>query len=149
MAENFRLVADVSKLARAFDAAPAKTRRTVEVQIKMAVRDVRDEARTNHRFVSRSGMTERSIESVASGNTGTVSLTSDIAVYQHEGTRAHAIYPRTKQALRFVQNRGFVFAKRVNHPGIKKDQYLYQAADKMEPIIVSRFSAALDGLLEG
>lgn len=149
MANEISLAVDTDKLVRAFESAPAKTRQIVERQVKMAVRDIREEARDNHRFISRSGAAEKSIQSEASGNEGSVWLGSAVAVYQHEGTRAHIIVPRNKTALRFATGGQFVFTKRVQHPGIKADPYLFRAAEKMTPIIISRFSAALDGLLGG
>lgn len=149
MATEISLAVDTDKLVRAFESAPAKTRQITERQVKMAVRDIREEARDNHRFISRSGVTEKSIQSEANGNEGSVWLGSNVAVYQHEGTRAHTITPRNKTALRFAQGGQFVFTKRVKHPGIKADPYLYNAAEKMTPTIISRFNAALDGLLGG
>lgn len=46
------------------------------------------------------------------------------------GTRPHVIRPKTKKALRWAGPGGFVFAKRVNHPGSKADPYLETARDK-------------------
>lgn len=149
MAAEISLAVDTDALVRAFESAPAKTRQMVRRQVEMAVRDIREEARDNHRFITRSGAAEKSILSEASENEGSVWLGSAVAVYQHEGTRAHDIVPRNKKVLRFVKNREFIFAKRVHHPGIKADPYLYDAAEKMTPVIISRFSAALDSLLEG
>lgn len=147
--KNVELSHDFDKLVQAFEAAPAQTRDMVRRQVKMAVRDIQEEARDNHRFVTRSGMTEKSIMSKVQDNKGTVYLASDVAVFQHEGTKAHMIIPRFKKVLRFVVNKKFVFTKRVQHPGIKADPFLYKAAAKMEPVIVSRFESALDKLLEG
>lgn len=140
---------EFDKLVRAFEAAPVQTRDMVRRQVKMAVRDVREYARDHHRFVTRSGMTEKSIMSEVKENQGTVYLGSSIAVFQHEGTKAHLILPRSKKVLRFAVNKEFVFSKRVRHPGIKADPFLYKAADVMQPVIVSRFAKALDSLLGG
>lgn len=140
---------EFDKLVRAFEAAPDQTRDMVRRQVKMAVRDVREYARDHHRFVTRSGMTEKSIMSLAKDNQGTVMLTNNIARWQHEGTKPYVIVPRSKKVLRFAINKEFVFSKRVRHPGIKADPFLYKAADVMQPVIVSRFAKALDSLLGG
>lgn len=52
------------------------------------------------------------------------------AYYLHEGTEAHEIRPKAKQALRFYSQRagGFVFAKVVHHPGTKPLRYLTDTA---------------------
>lgn len=53
------------------------------------------------------------------------------ALYQAEGTRPHVIVPKAgtrknpgKKALRFVFAGKVVFARKVNHPGTKADEYL-------------------------
>jgi hypothetical protein len=49
-----------------------------------------------------------------------------IALIHHEGTRPHIIVPVKAKALRFpgAAPSGFIFAKRVNHPGTKPNRYL-------------------------
>ena len=140
---------EFDKLVRAFEAAPVQTRDMVRRQVKMAVRDVREYARDHHRFVTRSGMTEKSIMSLSKDNQGTVMLTNNIARWQHEGTKPYVIVPRSKKVLRFAVNKEFVFSKRVRHPGIKADPFLYSAAEKELPKIEKRFQIALDNLAEG
>lgn len=146
--KSVEITHEFDKLVRAFEAAPVQTRDMVRRQVKMAVRDVREYARDHHRFVTRSGMTEKSIMSLAKDNQGTVMLTNNIARWQHEGTKPYVIVPRSKKVLRFAINKEFVFSKRVRHPGIKADPFLYTAADVMQPTIEARFKAALDNLVE-
>jgi hypothetical protein len=45
------------------------------------------------------------------------------------GTRPHVITPNKKKALRWVGPGGFVFAKKVNHPGYRGDDYMSEARD--------------------
>jgi hypothetical protein len=57
------------------------------------------------------------------------------------GTRPHIIRPKEKKALRWVSGNGFVFARVVNHPGYRGDNYLETAATdaiKAFPGIVDR-----------
>ena len=147
--KRVEITREFDKLVRAFEAAPVQTRDMVRRQVKMAVRDVREYARDHHRFVTRSGMTEKSIMSLAKDNQGTVMLTNNIARWQHEGTKPYVIVPRSKKVLRFAVNKEFVFSKRVRHPGIKADPFLYSAAEKELPKIEKRFQIALDNLAEG
>jgi hypothetical protein len=52
------------------------------------------------------------------------------APFVHWGTRAHVIRPREKKALRWPSGQGgFVFARRVRHPGYAGDAWLVKAAD--------------------
>lgn len=146
--KSVEITREFDKLVRAFEAAPVQTRDMVRRQVKMAVRDVREYARDHHRFVTISGMTEKSIMSLAKDNQGTVMLTNNIARWQHEGTKPYVIVPRSKKVLRFAVNKEFLFSKRVRHPGIKADPFLYKAADVMQPTIEARFKAALDNLVE-
>jgi len=45
------------------------------------------------------------------------------------GTRPHKIVPNKKKALRWVGPNGFIFAKIVNHPGYRGDDYMETAKD--------------------
>ena len=51
---------------------------------------------------------------------------SPIALLHHEGTRPHVIIPRTAKMLRFYPTggNGFIYAKKVNHPGTKPNRFL-------------------------
>lgn len=51
------------------------------------------------------------------------------AVFLLHGSRPHKIAPKDKKALRWVSGNGFVFARTVNHPGYRGDNYLEDAAD--------------------
>lgn len=139
--------ADFNKLVEAFEAAPEETRAAVRLQVKEAARDIQEYAREHHKFVTRGGATEKSIMMHAEGNTATVYLGSDVAVYQHEGTPPHIIKARNKLALRFVRKGDFVFCKRVHHPGIQADPYLFDAAEHERARIQSRFTDAIESVL--
>ena len=45
------------------------------------------------------------------------------------GTRPHKIVPNKKKALRWAGPNGFIFAKLVNHPGYRGDDYMEKAKD--------------------
>lgn len=122
----------------------------VQVELKEALdislRDVQEYAREHHRFITRTGEAEKSIETVASYGTnfkGVVGTTREITVYLHTGTDRHTIVPRLKQSLRFVKGNKFKFAKRVNHPGTKEDPFIYNALEHSRSDIISRFEDAI------
>lgn len=77
-----------------------------------SVRDVQRTAREKHKFVTRSGEAERSIESNVqfSGDTwvGTVGTTRKVTIYLHQGTPKHVITPKRKLALRWTAGGKFV-----------------------------------------
>lgn len=100
--------------------------------IKASTIEVQDEAQTNHRFISRTGQLERSIDVKFNENSGVVYIDSQSAPhgpFVHQGTVAHTIFPKNKKALRWAPQGGgaFHFAKVVHHPGTKSDPFLYNA----------------------
>ena len=122
----------------------------VQVELKEALdislRDVQEYAREHHRFITRTGEAEKSIETAASYGTyfkGVVGTTREITVYLHTGTDRHIIVPRLKQSLRFVKGNKFKFARRVNHPGTKEDPFIYNALKHNRSDIISRFENAI------
>lgn len=118
--------------------------------IKASAREVQEEAQRTHRFTSRSGQLERAIDVHMIGDkTAEVYIDSDLAPYGpfvHEGTRAHYIFPKEKQSLRWVPSggNGFVFAKRVFHRGTQPDQFLYKALDNSRETVRDIFSKAVN-----
>lgn len=118
--------------------------------IRASAREVQEEAQRTHRFTSRTGQLERAIDVRMIGDkTAEVYIDNNAAPYGpfvHEGTRAHEIFPKGKQALRWVSNggNGFVFAKRVFHRGTKPDQFLYEALDNSREAVHDIFSKAVN-----
>lgn len=106
--------------------------RRLRLAVKEASTLVQEAAQDNHRYTSHSGELEKSVmmRTLANGLTGEVYLETGIANYGpfvHEGTKAHLIFPRKKKMLRWFSNGTAIFAKRVHHPGTKKDPFLYNA----------------------
>lgn len=118
--------------------------------IRASAREVQEEAQRTHKFTSKSGQLERAIDVRMIGDkTAEVYIDSNTAPYGpfvHEGTRAHYIFPKEKQSLRWVPSdgNGFVFAKRVFHRGTKPDQFLYEALDNSREAVHDIFSKAVN-----
>lgn len=118
--------------------------------IRASAREVQEEAQRTHRFTSRSSQLERAIDVRMIGDkTAEVYIDNNLAPYGpfvHEGTRAHYIFPREKQSLRWVPagGNGFVFAKRVFHRGTQPDQFLYEALDNSREAVHDIFSKAVN-----
>lgn len=137
-------------VSRKLKAASGKLQKELLEAMKISVRDVQEQARENHKFISRTGQAEGSIHTRVNGSgshvEGTVFTALPHAVYQHEGTRAHTILPKSKKVLRWTDGGQFVFAKRSQVSGIKKDPFIYNALEKERPAIVSRFKKITDAL---
>lgn len=137
-------------VASRLDGINGNLRKRMEEAMAISVRDIQERARENHRFTTRTGEAERSIETKVSGSgtsiKGEVGTTRLITIYLHQGTKAHDIEPRRKKALRWAAGGKFVFAKRAHNPGIKRDPFIFDAADAEASNIRARFDAAMDNL---
>ena len=102
--------------------------------VQKVTRNIQERARREHRFTSRTGHTERSIEattrSTGENTTGEVVSRDKIAIFLMRGTRPHIIVPRRKKALRWADGQKFIFAKKVHHPGTKPDPFLTNAFER-------------------
>lgn len=85
--------------------------------------DLENKARSNASWTDRTGDTRRKIhggaDKRANGTTVYLAHGSIIGLYMEEGTAPHVIRPKNKKALRFTVGGSTIFAKSVNHPGIK------------------------------
>ena len=125
--------------------------------IKASTIEVQDEAQTNHRFTSRTGQLERSIDVKFNENSGIVYIDSQSAPhgpFVHEGTMAHDIFPKNKKALRWAPQGGgaFQFARVVHHKGTKADPFLFNALknkkDDIRNIFAKYTKTALKEVIE-
>ncbi len=144
-------IAGAKELAANFRQLRPRAKEGLTIAIKSSLRDIRDRARAEHKFTTRSGETERGIEFNQTGPlSGVVGVTTKVGAYLHEGTgiygakgRPIVITPKTRTALRWATGSGFAFSKRVVIRGIKGDPYLYRAARKETPAIKARFGEAI------
>lgn len=137
-------------LQRKLRGAPKSLKKQVREAMAISMRDVQERARSDHKFISRTGQAEESIHQTVMGNgeyvVGTVYTALPHAVFQHEGTPARIIVPRYKKVLRWTDGGAFVFAKRSHVRGIKGDPYIDRAFEREKPAIVSRFKKVMQGL---
>lgn len=122
--------------------------------VKSSTEEVAEHARMNHEFTSRSAHLERSITSIHSqdGLKGWVTIDRTRApygTYVHQGFKAFNIVPINKKSLRWVgRDGGFVFAKRVRHPGYKGDPFLFNALDAKKEYISNVFDNRVDAAIQ-
>ena len=114
-------VENLEQLLNAFEKIPQAVKRNMVLAARTAAEGVRDYARAHHKFTTRSGAAENSIEwdeqRTDSGDlTSTrVFINPDVkhAIFQHEGTgkfgpsgQAYDIFPKNGKMLRFVTSPG-------------------------------------------
>lgn len=101
--------------------------------------DLEKQARSNASWTDRTGNTRRAIHGGADklNNGATIYLAhgSIVGLYMEEGTAPHVIRPKNKKALRFTVGGSTIFAKKVNHPGIKARPIVEPTADASWPTI--------------
>ena len=147
---EIRLRVDNRALA-AFAVAPTKAREAVRRSIRESAVLVQDRAQKRHRFISRTGALEQSV--VASIQPAQASIFLDkrrapYAAYVHEGTSPHDIFPTKRKCLRWAGPNGFIFAKRVHHPGTKPDQFLYEALNSSRQEIQAIFDRHIESVFK-
>lgn len=137
-------------MVRAFETNPNAVRREINIALGESLTAIQEDAIRDHRFISRSGRLESSIEQQLNPNdsSGKVFLdTSQGAFYGpwiHQGTKPHNIYPKTRKSLRWptANGSGFVFSRRVHHPGTAADLFLFDALERQKNVIVQQFELA-------
>jgi hypothetical protein len=117
--------------------------------IARAVTAGAEEARTHHRFKSRTGATVAGIQGYVTVATqaevvGVLESTADTSVFLNDGTRPHEIVPRSAKALRFETDGKVVFAARAQHPGTAPDPFFDHGVARAEEVFFEELDAAFD-----
>lgn len=73
------------------------------------------------------GKMGRKVNAVVVGKHVRIESTHPATMYVIKGTRPHQIRPRTRKVLKFSVKGATVFARVVNHPGTKKNDFLTKA----------------------
>lgn len=131
---------DARATLQAMEKSPQTTVDHMRMALMESCRLVQRGAREMHRFRSRTGALEQAIRQAILFRSNLNKCEGIIDIdparapygnYVHTGTRPHVITPRDKMSLRFVGNNGrFVFAKKINHPGTKPDEFLYESGER-------------------
>jgi hypothetical protein len=146
---------DADRFLAALKATPQVVSREIRQEMRQALKDVQQDARTHHKFHTGHGKAEKSImtETDPTGLQGRVYIDAGIAphaVYQHEGTglygEKHKAFPvkaKNKKALHWVSEGDSHFSKSVSIKGIHPDPFLHNAMERQKPGLITRFRAAL------
>lgn len=145
---------DRTKALSALQKFPKELGDSLRRTVKAGVRDIQVGAIQDHKFTSRSGNADRSIQTDVNGLRGRVFLDTGIAPYSphlHEGTgfygdRGHAyrVEPKKGRALRFVQGGRFRFSRGHLVTGIKGDKFLFRSAEREKPNFEKKVRLAIN-----
>ena len=143
----------VDRLLDAFRIAPDAVQEVQDVAVLDAGEIVAEEARLTHRYQTRTGAVEHSVDVRLVGPAAaSVFLDTSKAPYApfvHAGTRPHTIMPVKRELLRWVSRGDWVSKRMVRHPGTKADPFLFDAAAKKEAEVVARLQEGVwDGIKE-
>jgi len=108
-----------------------------------------EEARTNHRFQSRTGATVAGIQghvlvATPAEVVGVLESAAETSIFLNDGTRPHEILPRNAKALRFETEGKVVFATRAQHPGTAPDPFFDHGVTRAEEVFFEELDAAFD-----
>lgn len=157
---SIQIEIDVSGLA-GFERAADALDEEANLAMSVAVDLVAEAARTTHDYVDRTGALTASIQPAGvegsftrgdlEGRVGFGASSRDGYAYGigvELGTRPHEIRPRFRQALRFPAGpsggAGWIFARKVNHPGTRPRLFMARALEASMPAIEAEFKAAID-----
>lgn len=131
---SYQIKGDISKV---LSEKNGKALLAMASQLKISSRDIVENAQDNHKYISRTGNLDNSIQWESRGQFQTIiGLDTQKAPYadmQHEGTKAHSVKPKDKKALRLVGTNGrFFFSKGHTVSGIKKDQFVFGAFRRLK-----------------
>ena len=165
---------DYKALLLMAEKAPELSKKKMDVAMAKACRKIVQLAKAKHKFRTITGETDRAIRYTHDKDSGegVVYLDETKAPhirFLHEGSglygphhKAFTIFPKNKKMLRFATSPGtapwrpapfgrfheggFTYAFGVTNPGIKKDQFLYAAADEAPLAVRAIFDSAMDDL---
>jgi hypothetical protein len=140
---------DSKKFMHALEKFPREISRVMRRDMLITGREIAAYARTHHGFTARKGKLERSIQVDVSpsGTNMRVFLDDRIAPHAaavHNGSKPHKIEAKNKKALYFVKGGNSVFAKSVNHPGTRPDEFLFNAFHRLRRMIVNNIQHSID-----
>jgi hypothetical protein len=139
---------DSRKLTEAFRRIPNVAAQNMRIAMRNGLSEVRSEARSNHDYTSRSGKLSRSIKTRVDrlGLAGAVYLNTGVAPYgpyQHEGTKRHYVAPVRAKALHWVEGGKNRFSQGHYVSGIKRNRFVYEAAEAKQRVVIDGISAAI------
>jgi hypothetical protein len=84
---------------------------------------------------------------MASETSARIISQADYAKYVEFGTKPHAILPKRRKALKIPTPEGYIFRKRVSHPGSKPYPFFFANLQDRARKVAVEFMKALEGVI--
>lgn len=147
---------DTKALVNAMRKSPDQMREGLNLALIKIGNKLSAEAKTDHGYTRRSGSLQRDTGyKILNTQTGFLlrfglgndptNASSKYGYVIHEGCDPYVIVPKDKKALAF----NGIVVKKVNHPGIKKDQFIYEAAKNNKQYINRELDTAIKKVTKG
>jgi phage gpG-like protein len=122
-------------------------RRAVMIAAETYVRDIHDWIDSGRAFKPRTGNLQRSITWYMTNNSARIIAQADYAKWVEFGTKPHTILPKRRKALKIPTPEGYIFRKRVSHPGSKPYPYFFVNLQDRVKGVALEFMKALEGVI--
>jgi hypothetical protein len=130
------------------NAVEKSLRRAIMIAAEMYVRDVHDWIDAGRAFKPRTGNLQRSITwYMATENSARIIAQADYAKWVEFGTKPHAILPKRRKALKIPTPEGYIFRKKVSHPGSKPYPFFFANLQNRARRVAIEFMKALEGVI--
>jgi hypothetical protein len=130
------------------DTAKKSLRRAVMIAAETYVRDIHDWIDAGRAFKPRTGNLQRSITwYMATENSARIIAQADYAKFVEFGTKPHVILPKHRKALKIPTPEGYIFRKKVNHPGSKPYPFFFANLQDRARKVAVEFMKGLEGVI--
>ncbi len=123
-------------------------RRALMIAAETYVRDIHDWIDSGRAFTPRTGNLQRSITwYISTENSARIIAQADYAKWVEFGTKPHAILPKRRKALKIPTPEGYIFRKKVSHPGSKPYPFFFANLQDRAKRVAVEFMKALEGVI--
>jgi len=142
---NINVKIDLSQLDRAVKTEPLIALQEINNAIKKSA--LRIQSLSQKSAPVNTGALKQSIQSRFEPLRGIVEAMAKYAIYVHEGTRPHDIFPVNKRGLANVR-KGQFFGRHVKHPGTRPNPFMRKSVEEAMQWINKYFSDAVDNIIK-
>jgi len=130
------------------NAVEKSLRRAVMIAAEAYVKDIHGWIDAGRAFKPRTGNLQRSITwYMPTQNSARIISQADYARFVEFGTKPHVILPKRRKALKIPTPEGYIFRKKVSHPGSKPYPFFFANLQDRAKKVAIEFMKALEGVI--